>query len=106
MTGNPVPEAKWVLRGRIVTNNTSPLYGNNENIQYVITEKGQSLSPVPQFGWLTLTFTAGGFERWFNLTVVNISEEDADDYTCVGVNAGGVSEQNVSLTFDQPKENG
>ena len=69
----------------------------------------------------------GGFERWFNLTVVNISEEDADDYTCVGVNAGikisdnhknvlygkrkininflgGVSEQNVSLTFDQPKE--
>ena len=28
---------------------------------------------------------------------------DADDYTCVGVNAGGVSEQNVSLTFDQPK---
>ena len=91
----------------------------------------------------------GGFERWFNLTVVNISEDDADDYTCVGVNAGrtnhnissvcnsiyhslhetfyiketgnafcssfttsnecyfvvgGVSEQNVSLTFDQPKE--
>ena len=40
MTGNPVPEAKWVLRGRIVTNNTSPLYGNNENIQYVIHEKG------------------------------------------------------------------
>ena len=61
---------------------------------------------APQFRWLTLTFTPGGFERWFNLTVVNISEEDADDYTCVGVNAGGVSEQNVSLTFDQPKENG
>ena len=42
MTGNPVPEAKWVLRGRIVTNNTSPLYGSNENIQYVIHEKGKS----------------------------------------------------------------
>ena len=41
MTGNPVPEAKWVLRGRIVTNNTSPLYGNNEHIQYVIHEKGE-----------------------------------------------------------------
>ena len=40
VTGNPVPEAKWVLRGRIVTNNTSPLYGNNDNIQYVIHEKG------------------------------------------------------------------
>lgn len=84
ITGNPVPEAKWVLRGRIVTNNTNSLYGTNKNIQYVIHEKG-------------------GFERWFNLTVVNISEEDEDDYTCVGVNAGGVSEQNVSLTFDQPK---
>ena len=49
MTGNPVPEAKWVLRGRIVTNNTSPLYGNNENIQYVITEKGKKslFSSVP-----------------------------------------------------------
>ena len=34
------------------------------------------------------SLTSGGFERWFNLTVVNISEEDADDYTCVGVNAG------------------
>ena len=33
----------------------------------------------------------GGFERWFNLTVVNISEDDADDYTCVGVNAGKVN---------------
>ena len=33
-------------------------------------------------------FISGGFERWFNLTVVNISEDDADDYTCVGVNAG------------------
>ena len=34
----------------------------------------------------------GGFERWFNLTVVNISEDDADDYTCVGVNAGKIYE--------------
>ena len=34
---------------------------------------------------------------------MNISVDDADDYTCVGVNAGGVSEQNVSLTFDQPQ---
>jgi len=83
ITGNPIPEAKWVLRGRIVTNNTSPLHGSG-NQQYVIQEEG-------------------GFQRWFNLTLVNISADDADDYTCVGVNAGGVSEQNVSLTFDQPQ---
>ena len=46
---------------------------------------------------------ADGLHRWFNLNLGNISDEDADDYTCVGVNAGGVSEQNVSLTFDQPQ---
>ena len=37
---------------------------------------------------LFCAFFKRGFERWFNLTVVNISEDDADDYTCVGVNAG------------------
>jgi hypothetical protein len=51
---------------------------------------------------LTLRLFLGGQERWFNLTVINLQEEDADDYTCVAVNAGGVSEQNVSLTFDTP----
>ena len=87
MTGNPVPEAKWVLRGRIVTNNTSPLYGNSDNIQYVIHERGE-YSEESLTVWMINSLTPGGFERWFNLTVVNISEEDADDYTCVGVNAG------------------
>ena len=42
---------------------------------------------IPIFHLLAVV---GGFERWFNLTVVNISEDDADDYTCVGVNAGKV----------------
>ena len=100
-----------------MTNNTSPLHGANNQI-YVIHEKGTSLFELFQrfsnnhfhfsFEYAALFYNytecvAGGFERWFNLTLVNISEDDADDYTCVGVNAGGVSEQNVSLTFDQPK---
>jgi len=25
------------------------------------------------------------------------------DYTCVAVNAGGVMEENISLTFEEPK---
>ena len=41
--GNPIPEAKWVLRGRIVTNNTSPLHGSG-NQQYVIQEEGEKSS--------------------------------------------------------------
>ena len=40
--GNPIPEAKWVLRGRIVTNNTSPLHGSG-NQQYVIQEEGEKI---------------------------------------------------------------
>ena len=37
--GNPVPEAKWVLRGRIVNNNTSPSGSNNQI--YLIHELGK-----------------------------------------------------------------
>ena len=104
MTGNPVPEAKWVLRGRIVTNNTSPLYGNNDNIQYVIHERGNLFSVIPlPMCRMRAIHVLGGFERWFNLTVVNISEDDADDYTCVGVNAGrrnnNISTVQLHLSF-------
>ena len=42
--GNPIPEAKWVLRGRIVTNNTSPLHGSG-NQQYVIQEEADRVLP-------------------------------------------------------------
>ena len=45
----------------------------------------------------------GGLERWFNLTITNVGTESAADYTCVAVNAGGVMEENISLTFDDPK---
>ena len=31
-----------------------------------------------------------------------VQVEDADDYNCVAENAGGVSEKNVTITFDQP----
>ena len=93
--GNPVPEAKWVLRGRIVTNNTNSLYGTNKNIQYVIHEKGLNITTL----YTVWIIPLGGFERWFNLTVVNISEEDEDDYTCVGVNAGSTCLLKMN-TFD------
>jgi len=39
VSGNPIPEAKWVLRGRIVNNNTSPS-GSNTQI-YLIHELGE-----------------------------------------------------------------
>ena len=44
----------------------------------------------------------GGLERWFNLTITNVGLESVADYTCVAVNAGGVMEENISLTFEEP----
>ncbi len=54
-------------------------------------------------GQLFLIHEEGGLERWFNLTITNVGEESEADYTCVAVNAGGVMEENISLTFDEPK---
>ena len=45
----------------------------------------------------------GGLERWFNLTITNVGLESVADYTCVAVNAGGVMEENISLTFETPE---
>ena len=45
----------------------------------------------------------GGQERWFNLTITNVGVESVADYTCVAVNAGGVMEENISLTFEEPE---
>lgn len=60
----------------------------------------QGIAPVPtQY----LIHEEGGLERWFNLTIINVGIESASDYTCVAVNAGGVMEENISLTFEEPE---
>ena len=38
ITGNPVPGVKWVLNGRILANNSSPLYAKNPDQIYVIED--------------------------------------------------------------------
>ena len=45
----------------------------------------------------------GGLERWFNLTITNVGLESVADYTCVAVNAGGVMEEAITLTFEEPE---
>lgn len=73
------------LQGRIVNNNTIPA--------------GASISEGQQF----LIHEEGDLERWFNLTITNVGLESVADYTCVAVNAGGVMEENISLTFEEPE---
>ncbi|XP_037071336.1 LOW QUALITY PROTEIN: leucine-rich repeat-containing protein 24-like [Pollicipes pollicipes] len=75
ISGNPAPDTNWVMSGRIIANNTRiPFTGQT----YVIREEGT-------------------VNRWTNLTVSNITAQDAGQYLCVGVNPGGVVERNVTL---------
>ena len=77
ISGNPAPNTNWVLSGRIISNNTRiPFTGQT----YVIREEGT-------------------VDRWTSLTITNVNTQDAGQYLCVGVNAGGVVERNVTLTF-------
>ena len=73
-----------------------------------------------RYSWITISFSnnqpslisgptqyliheEGGLERWFNLTITNVGLEAVADYTCVAVNAGGVMEEAITLTFEEPE---
>ena len=85
IVGSPVPQARWVVRGRIINNNTHP-------------------QPFADQTWIIREerVTYDGVQRWYNLTVTNPSESDLGDYLCVAENNGGVMESRVVLTFDDP----
>jgi len=85
--GNPVPAVKWVLNGRIIQNNSSPLNTKNSEQTYVISEKA---------------LAEGGIERNLTLTITNVNANDLGDYSCVAINKGGMAERNVTLTFTDP----
>ena len=37
------------------------------------------------------------------MTITNVGLESVADYTCVAVNAGGVMEEAITLTFEEPE---
>lgn len=77
--------AVFASQGRIVNNNTVPAGAAATSGQvFYISEQG-------------------GLQRWFNLTITNVGPEAVADYTCVAVNAGGVMEEDISLTFNDPE---
>merc|ERR1719336_2619143 len=88
--GNPVPAVKWVLNGRIIQKNSSPLIKKNTEQTYVISEKA---------------LAEGGIERNLSLTITNVNANDLGDYSCVAINKGGMAERNVTLTFTDPRTN-
>ena len=81
--GDPAPEVTWLFNGR-------PLgAGSNGNSSYpeqvfIIEEEEQSFR-----------------EKWTNLSVYNVTEQDAGEYSCVARNSRGVASRNVSLLLPQ-----
>ncbi len=81
-TADPPASAKWVFDSRILANMSQIPFGDQF---YLITESDAD-------GGVEY-----GVERWLNLTITNINEQDAGDYKCIGVNPGGMDERNITL---------
>jgi len=84
--GNPPPAVKWVLNGRVIKNRSAPLTAKPGQI-YLI----QSVATME-----------GGIELNHSLTITGVTSSDLGTYSCVAINNGGVSEKEVTLTFDSP----
>lgn len=82
VTGSPPPTTRWVVKGRIVNNNTSPIPFNDQK-------------------WILYEETYG-IQKWYNLTVTNAGYDNLGQYVCVAENTGGVMEKTVTLTFEDP----
>ncbi|XP_066975237.1 uncharacterized protein [Macrobrachium rosenbergii] len=85
--GDPLPNIKWVLNGRVLTNMSVIPYSQPEQ-RYVLNE------------------VVEGGERWSQLTITNVAEHDLTFYTCVADNLAGLVEQNVSLIAAAPTTTG
>ena len=109
------------FQGRIVNNNTAPSGASSSpslpssQSELTTTTLSSTSQKQQKPGNVTnlneyynvqtqfLIHEEGGLERWFNLTITNVGLESVADYTCVAVNAGGVMEENISLTFETPE---
>ena len=83
ITGSPPPQTRWVINGRIVNNNTTPVGPFSEQRMFLFEE----------------TYS---YQKWFNLTITNAMYDNLGEYKCVAENTGGVMEKSVHLTFDSP----
>lgn len=80
--GDPEPEVTWLFNGRPLGVGSS---GNSSFPEQIfIVEEEESFR-----------------EKWTNLSVYNVTEQDAGEYSCVARNIRGVASRNVSLLLPQ-----
>lgn len=83
--GDPLPQLKWVMHGRVLTNMSIIPFSQPEQ-RYVVNE------------------VVEGGERWTQLTVTHVSDHDFTFYTCVADNLAGLVEKNISLVPAAPTQ--
>ncbi|XP_042876305.1 uncharacterized protein LOC122255971 [Penaeus japonicus] len=86
-SGEPLPQLKWVLHGRVLTNMSVIPFSQPEQ-RYVVREVVEAAT------------------RWSQLTVTHVQDHDLTYYTCVADNLAGLVEHNVSLVAAAPSHTG
>ena len=100
-SGGIPPQRPPSSEGETTTTSTTTTWTPTTSWSSANNQRGQ-VTPIPgptQY----LIHEEGGLERWFNLTITNVGLESVADYTCVAVNAGGVMEEAITLTFEEPE---
>lgn len=80
--GDPEPEVTWLFNGRPLGAGTNGNFSHPE--QVFIIEEEESFR-----------------EKWTSLSLYNVTEQDAGEYTCVARNTRGVASRNASLLLPQ-----
>ncbi|XP_069696208.1 leucine-rich repeat-containing protein 24-like [Periplaneta americana] len=78
--GDPEPEVTWLFNGRPLGSGGNASYPE----QVYVIEEEESFR-----------------EKWTNLSVYNVTEQDAGEYSCVARNSRGSASRNVSLLLPQ-----
>ena len=101
-SGGIPPQRPPSSEGETTTTSTTTPWTPTTSWSSANNQRGGQVTPIPgptQY----LIHEEGGLERWFNLTITNVGLESVADYTCVAVNAGGVMEEAITLTFEEPE---
>lgn len=78
--GDPEPLISWMFNGKSIGNGSV----NQDQVLLIEEEDGDVLT-----------------EKWTTLSLMNVSENDAGEYTCVAKNLRGVAAVNVSLLLPE-----